>query len=390
MLQYRLLITISLAAALFMVGVGLMVPLLPQRIVDMDGSIKTVGHITSVFALSYLLFQLVIGSSADKFGVKPFMVCGYLLCGVSGLFFFYAQSSGTILAGRLIQGAGEAPIWALGPALLSSAYPNAKGKVIGFYNAAIHAGLTLGPLLGLLYFPSGISNAPFLIFTLLCFCSGIIILLCLSRSQPLLVTSYDPSARLQKSLSLLRLKAPLVTLAGILIYGAAYGIFTSVLPAYLFAAKGFDHQSVGIFFILFFIAIGVSQIIAGPLSDQYDRRAFMCSGFIIACIGIGLFDFLPYPWIYISLTAASFGLGIFCVTSMAHLYECVPDSLRGSISGGYYLAWGLGVFCGPLFIGLISEMYSSRLSYQILAFLMLGLTSLFWLGNHQTKKIEIV
>ena len=40
--------------------------------------------------------------------------------------------------------------WALGPAVLSIAYPEKKGAVIGFYNAACHLGLTFGPILGIM------------------------------------------------------------------------------------------------------------------------------------------------------------------------------------------------------------------------------------------------
>ena len=146
MSQYRLLIVISLSAALLMVGVGMIVPLLPQRIISLSGSMQNVGYLASFFALSYLLLQLPIGTMADRLGIKPFLVLGYLCCGISGLVYFFADSTDTIFWGRIIQGAGEAPIWALGPALLSLAYPDAKGRVIGIYNAAIHAGLTLGPL----------------------------------------------------------------------------------------------------------------------------------------------------------------------------------------------------------------------------------------------------
>jgi len=386
MFQYRFLIIISLAASLLMVGVGMMVPLLPQRIIDFEGSIQSVGYIASMFALSYLLLQLPIGGMADKLGVKPFLVFGYILCGISGLFFFYAQTSEAIFLGRLIQGAGEAPIWALGPALLSLAYPRAKGKVIGFYNAAIHAGLTLGPLLGVLFFPSGSSNLPFLIFAGLCFCAGTIVLLYLSGSYSSSGDNFDQTPRLRALAKLFRLKGPLITLMGILVYGAAYGIFTSVLPAYLVLSKAFDNQAIGVFFALFYIAISVSQLIVGPLSDRYGRSVFMIAGFGIAFVGVVLFDSMPHHWIYLPLTLASFGLGVFCVSSMAHLNECVPDSLKGSISGSYYLAWGLGFFCGPLFIGQVSEIYSPQLGYYILAFSMLGLTSTFWLHDSQTKR----
>ena len=109
---------------------------MPQRILDFSGSLTSVGYLASFFALSYLAVQLPTGALADRLGAKTFLVLGYALCCISGFVFFSAGSPEMLFLGRFIQGAGEAPVWALRPALLSLAYPLAKGKVIGIYNAA--------------------------------------------------------------------------------------------------------------------------------------------------------------------------------------------------------------------------------------------------------------
>ena len=141
---------LSLSATLLMLGVGMIVALLLQRVHALTGSLESVGLVASIFALAYLLAQLPIGALSDRLGPKRFLVIGYLLCALSGDVFFSTETAGGIFLGRFVQGLGEAPIWALGPAVLSLAYPTAKGRAIGIYNAAIHAGLTAGPLLGLL------------------------------------------------------------------------------------------------------------------------------------------------------------------------------------------------------------------------------------------------
>ena len=43
------------------------------------------------------------------------------------------------------------------------------------------------------------------------------------------------------------------------------------------------------------------------------------------------------------LTLAAFGLGAFYLASMARLNDAAPVELKGSISGAYYLAWGIGM-----------------------------------------------
>ena len=147
MSKFKILAVVSTAASLLMIGVGMIVARLPQRVLELSGSLQDVGYVASFFAISYLIVQLPVGNLADRFGIKLFLISGYLLCAVAGLIFFYADTSKAIFFGRFLQGAGEAPIWALGPALLSLTYPHAKGKVIGIYNASIHAGLSVGPLI---------------------------------------------------------------------------------------------------------------------------------------------------------------------------------------------------------------------------------------------------
>jgi MFS family permease len=146
-------IALNLAVFLLMLGIGMVMALLPQRIIDLSGSASKVGCLASAFAVSYLFLQLPMGRLADRYGFKLFLALGYLLCALTGLLYIAAESPEVIFLGRLLQGAGEAPVWALAPALLSVLYPTAKGRTIGVYNASLHLGLTAGPLLGIFVAP---------------------------------------------------------------------------------------------------------------------------------------------------------------------------------------------------------------------------------------------
>jgi MFS family permease len=96
----------------------------------------------------------------------------------------------------------------------------------------------------------------------------------------------------------------------------------------------------------------------------------MIAGLAMAALGLGSFAPFPQPWTYLPLTLASFGLGVFCVSSLAYLNECVTESLKATISGSYYLSWGLGYFLGPLMVGQLGETVSPQAGYYLLALLM--------------------
>ena len=343
---------LSLSATLLMIGVGMIVALLPQQVYVMTGSLEGVGLVASVFAFAYLLAQLPISALSDRMGAKRFLVIGYMLCAVSGVVFFFTETAEGIFLGRAIQGVGEAPIWALGPAILSLAYPSTKGRVIGTYNAAIHIGLTAGPLLGLLVAPNGQGSLPFLIFAVLCLFAGLSVLFFLKPIAVILVQSRPNLAQL---ISLLRQRQTLILLLGVLLYGSGYGVFLTVLPVSLASTHGFSATAISLLFVVFYAAISVSQIVAGTLSDRFGRRGFLIWGMALAAVGLATFPLFLGLWTYIPLGFASIGLGMFCVVSIAELNEEAPDTLKGAISGSYYFFWSAGYVLGPLSIGAISS-----------------------------------
>ena len=331
-----------------MLGVGMIVALLPQRVHALTGSLESVGLVASVFALTYLLAQLPFGFLSDRFGPKKFLIIGYFLCSLSGFVFFSMNTANGIFIGRAIQGIGEAPLWALGPAILSVAYPATKGRSIGIYNATIHVGLTLGPLLGLWIAPDGLGQLPFLVFAIFCFTTGI-------TSLVFLKVPVAPRTRIMPSATqfsaLFRNRMTNTILVGVLLYGTGYGLFVSVLPVSLMQSHGFDAMQVSLLFVLFYAAISVSQVIVGEVSDRIGRDKFLVWGMGLAAFGIGLFPFILGSWVYIPLGIASVGLGIFCVTSIAEINALVPEAVKGAASSSYYVFWGAGYMFGPLVIG---------------------------------------
>lgn len=344
------LVVLSLSATLLMLGVGMIVALLPQRVHALTGTLESVGLVAAAFALAYLLAQLPIALLSDRLGPKPFLVAGYLLCSASGIVFLTTQTAGGLYLGRVIQGLGEAPVWALGPAVLSLAHPAAKGRAIGIYNAAIHVGLTIGPLLGLLIAPGGQGRLPFLAFALLCIGAGAVVLAFLG---PVPAAARHGGAAAWQFLAMLRRRTARRLLAGVLLYGAGYGAFVSVLPVSLTETHGFGATAVSLLFVLFYAAVSSSQVVAGALSDRIGRRGYLVWGMALAAAGFASFSFVPGLWAYLPLGLAGLGLGTFCVASIAELNESVPDSLKGAMSGSYYLFWAAGYMLGPLAVGAV-------------------------------------
>jgi MFS family permease len=366
--KHRSIIGLNLSVFLFMFGVGMIVTLLPQKIITLTGSLKTVGYLASAFAVPFVLLQFPIGHLSDRYGFRRFLLSGYLVCAVSGLIYCFSNTQEIVFLGRLLQGIGEAPLWALAPSLLSTLYPKEKGKVIGFYNASLHLGLTLGSAFGILIAGYWVKNEPFLLFAFLG-CLGAFFIFVTIREPKQNVSAFDGAIDTKGLKTLLENPGTLAVFSGIILYGAGYGVALTVLPGFLIQDKGFTQIEIGWFFTLFYIGISLSQIITGPISDRHGRRKTMIWGLIMISIGLGMFPgkngWMIFPWLFLT----SVGLGVFCVSALAWLNNSVGDSLKGTISGAFYLFWGIGFFTGPLVLGIFGEATKGFTGFHVLALL---------------------
>lgn len=366
----RTLIGVNVSVFLLMVGVGLIVALLPERILNLSASVSDVGILASAYAIPSVLLQIPIGNLSDRWGFKLFIVGGYLLCALSGFLYFFANSRMLYFGGRFLQGIAEVPVWALAPALLSIHCASDMGKYMGLYNASLHCGLTSGGLFSIVSHRIWQGNEPFVLFALMGILGAILTVLFVKNPDDV---KLDKMAAVNtKGIGALMADPKnLIVFSGITLYGAGYGIFITIIPAFLISAENASQTTIGIFFALFYIALSISQFFAGAWSDRNGRKPAMIFGLSMTALGIGVFHKCPFPYFIVFLVMAGFGLGIFCVSSMAYLNERVPKSQKGTISGAFYFFWGAGYFFGPLLIGRIGSLVNFHIGFFIFSLFVL-------------------
>jgi MFS family permease len=350
MKRYKEVFALNGTVLLFMAGVGMIVALLPRRMLVLSDSVSQVGWLASVFAVPYILFQLPAGRLADRIGFKALISGGYFLCALAGLIYYSAETSSAMLLGRMIQGIGEAPLWSLAPALLALRFSAERGAVLGMYNASIHLGLTAGSCIGILFFPVWHESGSFLFFSAVGLIGGLVNLFCIrdaGRPAPEEPVNFDSG----QVWTLIHRGQMAPALFNVLLYGAGYGIFLTAVPAFFIKERDAGQASVGLMFTMFYAAIGLSQLLSGFLPERCGTRRPMICSMLMAALGMASFCRLLQPWSNLMLFIAALGLGLFAVSSMVFLNRGVPDSLRGTISGAFYLFWGTGFFIGPLMLG---------------------------------------
>ena len=362
---------ITSAAAISMLGVGIVASGLPARVIMLSGgNASLVGLLASSFALPYIFLQVPFGNLSDRYGFKPFLLFGYFLSAISGIIFYFANSPIPIFIGRAVQGAGEIPVWATAPAIISIAYPSKKGRMIGIYTAAVYVMLSAGPLL----VPSmpGFfgERGGFLFFSCLCILAFLIILFTQKNRQPAPGAKKE-ALEIKKAFALLSDIPVRIVLLGIFLYGCGQGLLFSIAPGWLVTARQYGIMDIGILFSAYYLFIAGAQFFYGPLSDKYGRETFMILGLTCSALSWGFFPYTGKLFATLLLGISAGSLGGFFVSSMAFLNEKAPDSLKGTISGAYYLFWGMGYFLGPIMWGAGGVLLGMKNSFFIFSTLLL-------------------
>ncbi len=368
--KHHHLILLSVAVFLLMTGDGIVLALLPKAIITLTGSSGAVWYLAAAYALAQVLTQLPVGMLAARWGSKPFIVLGYIVSTIAGLLFYCAQDVHSILAGRILQGIGEAPLLSLAPTLLSVRYAADKGKAIGVYNAAIYLGLTLGPLFRVLVLKDWPDHHFLLLYAIFCFTSTLLIGYCLKPYTDNLNTTEEASI---PGNCLLLIKKPQIAavLWGITLYGAGFGLFMTVIPAFLLTTKDYNQAGITIFFFYFYVSISLAQLTIGYLSDWLGRQLFMVTGMLTAAAGIAAAVYFHSIALTLIFCIASFGLGTYYLASMAFLAEIVPPENKGAIMGFFYLFWGVGMFWGPMLLSGYIQITDYHSGFQIFSILLI-------------------
>ncbi|MGM0197973.1 MFS transporter [Enterococcus sp. DIV1314a] len=134
---------------LVFLGVGLVVPVLPQLKEEMNFSGTTMGMMISIFAIAQLIASPIAGILSDKFGRKRLIVLGMLIFSISELLFGLAQSTNAFFFSRALGGIAAALVMPSVTAFVADMTTiDKRPRAMGLVSAAISGGFIIGPGVG--------------------------------------------------------------------------------------------------------------------------------------------------------------------------------------------------------------------------------------------------
>jgi DHA1 family multidrug resistance protein-like MFS transporter len=226
---YLLLINIFIV----FLGIGLVIPVLPSIMNELNISGTTVGYLTAIFALTQLIISPFAGKSADKFGRKIMIVIGLFIFSVSELLFGMGKTIELLFISRILGGVSGACIMPAVTAFIADITTlETRSKMLGYMSAAITTGLIIGPGVGGFLAEIG-TRVPFYSASILGFIAATLSVMLLKEpASP--QEEIEAEGPIQKS-GLKKIFMPMFFIAFIVIFVSTFGLtaFESFFSLYV-------------------------------------------------------------------------------------------------------------------------------------------------------------
>ena len=146
------LVFLFITATLDMIGVGLIIPSLPdvvRRFVTSEALVtEYFGYFISVYALMQFIASPLLGALSDFFGRRPVLLISIFMAGIDYLLMAFAPSLGILFIGRVISGLTGASITVCMAYVADISDDKNRSANYGMIGAAIGLGFIIGPALG--------------------------------------------------------------------------------------------------------------------------------------------------------------------------------------------------------------------------------------------------
>ncbi|MCP8968610.1 MFS transporter [Ectobacillus sp. SYSU M60031] len=345
-----------------MLGIGLIIPVLPQFLNEFQAGGKTAGYLIAAFGLTQFVFSPFGGEWSDKYGRKILIVAGMLLFAVSNLLFALAHETWMLYLSRLVGGMSAAlMIPAMMAYVADITTEEGRGKGMGLLGAAMSLGFVIGPGIGGLL--AGIAlRMPFYVsagagaLAMI----GSILVLPETRSKEQQLESRQSTVKQESMLRQLMqsLKAPYFILL-VLVFTLTFGLsnFEAVFP--LFVDRKYSYTT-GDISILITVGALVGTVIQAAAIDRlihrFGEKKLINATFLLSAIMLVLM-LLSGNFVYmLVLTTLFFTFTSIMRPAINTLLSKMAGNEQGFVAGMNNAYMSLGNIFGPTAAGILFDL----------------------------------
>jgi MFS family permease len=366
-------VAIAVATAVVMLGQGVISPVLPLYLKDLDASVASAGIVIGAFGISRLFLNVPAGIFGERYGRAALMSGGLTITALGTAMTGLSGSIGIMVLWRVVAGAGSAMFMTGAQSYVADiSTPDNRARLMSVQQGSLLFGTDLGPILGGLVGDAFGFRWPFFIAGGLALAAS---LWTISRLPN------RPSGRAAADRNTLRptdgkasgKRAPdrfffsvltdrtfvMVGLFTLVVFLTRTGSRQTLIPWLGNDDFGMTATQIGLLMSLMTTITFVLVVPAGWVSDRFGRKPAMVPGMAVTAVGLVLFAYAgSVPVIFAAGVLMGLGQGISGPSPAAYVADLAPPG-RISASMGVYRTFGdAGLIIGPWGLGLIADRVS--------------------------------
>lgn len=376
-----------------MLGIGLIIPILPEFLKEFGAGGKTAGYLVAAFGLTQFLFSPLAGEWSDKYGRKIMIVSGLVLFTISNLIFALAEHTWVLYLSRLIGGIGAA---AMIPSMLAyvadiTSEAN-RGKGLGLLGAAMSLGFVIGPGIGGFLAELGL-RMPFYISAAVGAVAAIGSMLFLSESlakEKQLAARNDKSKKENIFIQLGTSFRSSYFIMLVLIFTMTFGLanFEVIFPLFVDAKFGYTPRDISIIITVGALAGTIVQAaLIGKLITRFGEKKLINWTFFFSAVAMVLMLLSGNFWYMLVLTVLFFTLTSIMRPAINTLISKRAGDEQGFVAGMNNAYMSLGNIFGPAVAG---TLYGFHLNAPYLFGAIILVLSLFLSRIEGRRKLKQV
>lgn len=144
---------IFLTALMDSVGFGIIIPVLPDLLMEITGeglseTVRYSGWLMFVFAIMQFFFSPLVGNISDRYGRRPVLLLSLLAMGVNYIIMGYAETLLLLVIGRIISGIGASTMSTCNAYIADISPMDQRAQNFGIVGAGFGLGFVIGPVIG--------------------------------------------------------------------------------------------------------------------------------------------------------------------------------------------------------------------------------------------------
>ncbi len=351
---------ILVTAALDIIAMGIVIPVLPILIEEFTGSNARAGMINGVFVALWALMQFiaspVIGAMSDQVGRRPVILVSAAGLAADYVLLALAPNLWWLALGRILSGVTSASFTTVYAYMADITAPEHRARAYGLIGAAFSAGFVAGPLLGGVL-AEWSPRAPFWVASALsgvAFAYGLFILpesLPLERRMRFSWRRANPFGAMR----LLRSHPELsgLALVNFLLCFAHY-VFTAVFVLYTSHRFGWSAWQVGaVLALVGGLDMLVQGVLVGPVVRRFGNRATMVFGLFGGAVGIACMGLAPTSMLFTLSMLPNALWGLANPPLLSLMSQRVSPSEQGQLQGANMSLASIAGVLSPLFFGAV-------------------------------------